>query len=267
MVWGGSRESSACRLRSSSDSSMMPQHRVWGGRAFHCCWESMAVSGRRCSAQQVHLQMVCSCPSISVSQYRHWAEVSGDSGLDTADLGVVAPGEVVVKQAQLPGAELERPARAGQPSGSKHVDALSDPRKAAEVISRLFDLAEESTALRRAQHVQEAALRDVEPANAGTQSSSSTPNDGQVQLSWLSVWTRRPTGPPPCPCWTASRSWVALAQSSGSRLTWRGSETRVSRCVMASSLRACPGTQTAMRLRKLTQLLPLGRMAASRACL
>ena len=64
---------------------------------------------------------------LGVTVPAHWAEVSGNAGLNAADLGVITPGEVVVEQAQLPGEEFERPAGAGKPGDVPFVLAVLPP--------------------------------------------------------------------------------------------------------------------------------------------
>ena len=61
---------------------------------------------------------------LGVAVPAHWAGIRGDAGFNAADLGMVAPRDVVVEKAQLPSAELESAFRAGQPGGGEHIGAL-----------------------------------------------------------------------------------------------------------------------------------------------
>ena len=76
-------------------------------------------------------------------------------------LGVVAPGQEIEQEAELPCGALGGSFSASEPRASEHVKALADGREEAEVVTFGFDFAEEGAALRSAQHVEESVLGQV----------------------------------------------------------------------------------------------------------
>ena len=100
---------------------------------------------------------------VTVPAERTW--VSGGVGARASLLGVVAAGQVVEKEAQLPGCAFGRTLGACQPSAGKRVEALADRGQETKVVSPGLNLPQKSTALGGSHHMKEGILREAQPTD------------------------------------------------------------------------------------------------------
>ena len=92
-----------------------------------------------------------------------WAGVRREVGTGHALLGAIAAREVVERQTWLPGRTFGSAFGSSQPGSGKRVEALPNGGGEAEVVALGLDFAEDSAALRGAEHVEQGSLRHGSP--------------------------------------------------------------------------------------------------------
>ena len=80
-------------------------------------------------------------------------------------MGVVATGQIVEKEAQLPGCAFGRTLGASQPRAGKRVEALADRGQETKVVSPGLNLPQKGTSLGGSQHMEEGVLREAQPTD------------------------------------------------------------------------------------------------------